>query len=132
MNPDHAMESCRKLSVPVSVQLAIVAGGAVALYVAPSLVERICVPFFGPWFSVVLIGDVAGCAAVGRLSNWRYAAGLYLLLAVAKALTIRLNLLTGHELVWASDTIPAIISCALMLKVSGSKFAEEPEPPAEY
>jgi hypothetical protein len=43
-----------------------------------------------------------------------------------------LNILTVHELLWVSDSIPAIFACVLMLKVTGSKFAEEPEPPAEY
>jgi hypothetical protein len=128
MNTDHALQ----FRIPFSVQLAMVAGGAVGLYVAPSLVEQVCVPFFGPWFSVVLLGDLAGCMAVAWLSNRLNAAGLYLMLAICKAFMIRTGLLTIHELVWLSDTIPATFSCVMILKSSESKFAEAPEPPAEY
>lgn len=114
----------------------------VGLYILPSLVAW-RVAHSGSWIAVILMGDLAGCLAIGFLVGWwRFAALLYFGLAIIEATVYFQHAITLTELAWITDVVPTCIFAYLLVNLlesmpirhgggrdsSGAEWRENPRP----
>jgi hypothetical protein len=94
-----------------------VAACVVFSYVLPMWVERLLVGRIGPFWAYVVIGDIAGCAAIGALTRWQLGVALYLVLDVVEAALFQTHIVSLNAMVWLSDAAPTVLLCLLAIMV---------------
>jgi CHASE2 domain-containing sensor protein len=84
----------------------------------PTLAEYSAAHAFNPWLSVILPGDLAGCAVlVGLLRLPRTGVLIYLLLTSAEALCCASGVPLTAQLVWWVDLVPTLLVLTLVLRL---------------
>jgi hypothetical protein len=98
----------RQVNRPRAALLVIAA--AALLYALPTLMEFAALRSWNPWISVVLPGDLAGCACLilffGRI---RTAIALYWLLTSLEAGLYALHIVPSTIIPWITDLIPTLL-----------------------
>jgi hypothetical protein len=91
----------------------------VLLYGLPTLAEYSVAHALNPWFSVILPGDLAGCAVmVGILRMPRTGVLTYLLLTSVEGLCcLSGGPLSTNQLVWLADLVPTLLVLTLVLRL---------------
>jgi hypothetical protein len=85
------------------------------LYFLPSLVAW-RVARSGSWLAVLLMGDLAGCLAIGFLVGWWwFSALLYFGLAIIEAILYFQQIVTLTELAWITDFVPTCVFAYLLI-----------------
>ena len=106
---EELLQIRRKRLVAISV-----AGCVLFSYVIPTLIERSLAVRLGPRWAYVVVGDAAGCVAIGVLTRWRIGLGLYIALAAIEAVLLRYRLVGGGALSWIVDAVPTLVLCTLV------------------
>ena len=102
-------------------------GCLVALYVLPSLAEW-TIARAGSWQVALLMGDVAGCLAIGLLVGWWwFSAGLYAGLTFFESFLLFEGFVTPTQLAWISDLVPAILFAYLLVTLLPSSMGRDPQ-----
>lgn len=88
------------------------------LYVVPTVVELLMAQRLNPWLSVILPGDVIGCACLVAVFKMRGAGlALYLLLTAFEGSLYAFHIVTANALMWIVDVVPTLTVVAIILRV---------------
>lgn len=85
------------------------------LYILPTVLEAVTVPYLGIWLSCSVFGDVAGCICLYFLGSKREAMSLYLWSKVGELLLFEAHLLSPESLLWVTDLLPVIVCSDLLI-----------------
>lgn len=81
----------------------------VTMYVVPDMAESLLAGYYHGEWAFVFLGDALGCVALGFLLGWRWAAILYVGLAVLESLCVVAGRWDLKQVIWFSNLIPAIV-----------------------
>lgn len=88
------------------------------LYVVPTMAELLAAQRLNPWFSVILPGDMVGCAwLIAVFKMRRTGLILYLLLTACEASLYTFHIVTANALPWIVDVVPTLTVVAIILRV---------------
>ncbi len=92
-------------------------GSALLLYVLPTVLEFVALRRSSHWFSVIVLGDLAGCACLAIFFR-RFKAGmlLYCLLTGIEACLCLFHLAQVETLSWMTDLVPTLVVTVMLLR----------------
>jgi hypothetical protein len=93
-------------------------------YLIPTLIEKQLVSHAGPFWAVLVLGDLAGCLAIAAAWRLKYGAALYLCLTGAEIVLFQTGAVSAAALLWLTDAAPTLILCALAAKTLAFIFSE--------
>jgi hypothetical protein len=87
------------------------------LYAVPTIVELLIAQRLNPWLSVILPGDLIGCACLVAVFKMRRAGlVLYLFLTACEASLYAVHIVTANALLWIVDIVPTLVVVAIILR----------------
>ena len=90
---------------------------ALVLYVLPTVLEWAALRHWNPWLSVILPGDLAGCACLGIVfRKIKQGISLYCLLTAIEACVYWLHVAPPEALLWFTDFVPSLVVVVMLLR----------------
>ena len=91
-------------------------------YIVPTVIERFLAGHIGPFWSYVMLGDLAGCIALGALTRWRIGIALYVGLDAVETILLGTHIVGPTVMMWLADAVPTLLLCilaAMVVRVRG-------------